>query len=399
MGLFKLFTHRRKKNEINEVQPAQEKRKKEARKATRLNTQAERIDYIRENCDTYLESSRQMEEAKVEYQAVTSYLTDMQKIDMIPLEQRGALEEAASNIISLTGERAKLRNKSSILPDNQYRLFEQYELQIPKEMPEIKKAEEYQVVIEKDISQLEKARIKINNEQEDIIGKQSFLKGIAIVICFAIVFLFTLFAILSYSSKVDYTIPFIMTVIMGMVSVYYIITEARKNQTGIKLVQAKQNRQITLMNKVKIKSVNNQNYLDYTYNKYMVENYEQLQILWTEYLRVREEARKYQKNTASLEFYNNAMIDELKRFDIADAEIWIFQPTAIIDNKEMVEVRHRLNVRRQKLRERIDLNIRQKEDAVSDIQKTMMSYPDCREEGEKLLRKYRIDTMELERLQ
>lgn len=34
---------------------------------------------ITENCEQILESERQMEELKVEYQAVTSYLTDIQK--------------------------------------------------------------------------------------------------------------------------------------------------------------------------------------------------------------------------------------------------------------------------------------------------------------------------------
>jgi hypothetical protein len=371
---------------------AKANKKKNAKQPVRLNTQAERINYIKENCEAVIETERQTDEAKVEYQAVTSYLTDMQKIDMIPLEQRVSLDEAAEKIISLSKDREKLQKKSSILPDQQYRLFELYELKIPKEMPEIKKAEEYQAVIGQDISHLDEEREKLNNEQEDVISKQSFLKGIAIALSMIVVFLFTLFALLAYYSKVDYTIPFIMTVIMAMCSAVYIIAESRKNITAVRLVQAKQNRQITLMNKVKIKSVNNLNFLEYTYSKYMVENYGQLTLLWEEYQRVKEEAKKYQNNTDSLEFYNRELIKELKRFQVADAEIWIFQPTAILDGKEMVEVRHRLNVRRQKLRERIDLNIRQREEAFKEIESTLNNYPDCREEGEKLLRRYRIET-------
>jgi hypothetical protein len=255
----------------------------------------------------------------------------------------------------------------------------------------MKESEEYQLVIQQDINHLEKARKKLDHEMEDIISKQAFLKGIAISISFVVIFLFVVFALLSSYSEANYTIPFIMTVIMGMATAYYIIMEARRNISGISLVQAKQNRQITLMNKVKIKSVNNLNYLDYTYNKYMVQNYEQLQILWSEYVKMKEEARKYQNNTDSLEFNNRELIKELKRFGVSDAEIWIYQPTAIIDNKEMVEVRHRLNVRRQKLRERIDLNTKQKEEALKEIQKTISSYPDCGEEAGKLLRKYKIE--------
>lgn len=395
MGLFKLFSNKRNKNTDNSMaEDAPAERKKEGRKPARLNTLANRISFIKDNCEAFIDSVHQIEEAKVEYQAVTSYLTDMQKIDLIPLDQRGALEEAAEKVIYLSKERSKLKEKSSILSDKQYRLFEQYEMLLPKEILRIKESEEYQVVIQQDIKHLEKERENLDNDQEEIINKQGFLKGIAVIISVVVIMLFSLFAILSNDSAANYTIPFILTVLMGMVAAYYIFMEARKNAAGIQLVQMKQNRQIMLMNKVKIKAVNNLNYLEYTYNKYMVDNHEQLRMLWEEYKKVREEARKYQKNTDSIEFYNNQLISELRKFGITDSEIWIYQPTAIMDAKEMVEVRHRLNIRRQKLRERIDLNIRQKEDALKEINTTMVNYPDCREEAEKLLRKYRIELEE-----
>ncbi len=395
MGLFRLFTRKPKKNqELDKADVTLNEKKKEGRRSARLTTQEERINYIKDTCEAILDSNRQTEEAKAEYQAVTSYLTDMQKIDLIPLEQRGALEQAANKIVSLSKERGKLQSRTNILSDRQYRVFEQYELTLPKEMQAVKEGEEYQAVIEQDISHLEKERTRLLQEQEDIIGKQSFLKGIAVTVSFVIVFLFILFGLLSSNAEANYTLPFILTVLMGMASAYYIFTEARKNQVDIQLVQMKQNRQIMLMNKVKIKSVNNLNYLDYTYNKYMADNYEQLQLLWKEYMKVKEESRKYQKNTDELDENNNTLISELKRFGIADAEIWIYQPTAIIDSKEMVEVRHRLNVRRQKLRERIDLNIRQKQEALKEINKIVKTYPDCAPEAEKLLRKYRIEIEE-----
>ncbi len=391
MKLFKLFSHRRsREKEIYQVETAPTE-KKESKRAAKLGTQADRVNCIRDNCDTIGDSNRQVEEAKAEYQAVTSYLTDMQKIDLIPLAQRGVLEKAAGKIISLSKERGKLQYKSTILTDKQYRVFEQYERQLPGELRNIKENEEYKVIIEEDVKQLEKERKKLDREQKEIIGKQSFLKGIAAIISFVVLLLFTLFVMLSNYTDASYTIPFLLTVLMGMASAYYIFNEARKNLAEIQKVQQKQNRQILLMNKVKIKSVNNLNYLEYAYNKYMVSSYEQLKNLWNEYVKVKEEEQKYQKNTDELEQNNQLLINTLKKFDIADAEIWIYQPNAILDNKEMVEVRHRLNVRRQKLRERIDININQKEEAIKEIKKTLKNYPECSEEAETLLRKYRVD--------
>lgn len=392
MGFLNIFSGRRnKKKESSEIGTTPLENKREAKRSLRLNTQTERLSYIKDNCETITESGRQMEEAKAEYQAVTSYLTDMQKIDLIPLEQREILEDSARKIINLTQERNKLQNKSSILTERQYRLYEQYEKQLPKEMSAIIDGEQYQAVIQQDISHLDKERKELDQEQQEIISKQVFLKGISITTSILVILLFVIFAALSYYSEADFTMPFILTVVMGMALAIYIFMEARKNSTGMKLVQVKQNRQIMLMNKVKIKSVNNRNYLEYAYQKYMVENSEQLKIYWEEYVRIKDESRRYQNNTQLLDFYNNELIHELKKFGIADSEIWIYQPTAILDNKEMVEVRHRLNVRRQKLRERIDANAKQREDALASIKKTIQNYPDCEEEAGRLLRRYRID--------
>ena len=394
MGLFQLFSKKSKSKEVNIEALVPLETMKEVRHSVRLNTQTERLGYIKDNCEIIIESGQQIADAKKEYQAVTSYLTDMQKIELIPLEQRGNLEDAARNIHNLTKERGKLQNKNSLLSDQQYRLFDRYEMQIPKELPLIGDCEKYQTVIQQDIAHLEKERQELDDELEDIISKQAFLKGIVITISIIVILLFVIFAFMSVYSETSFTLPFLMTVLMGMVLALYIFMEARKNIAQVRLVQLKQNRQIMLMNKVKIKSVNNRNYLDYTYNKYMVESYEQLKTYWEEYVRLKDEERRYHSNTELLEFYHNELIHEMKKFSIADAEIWIFQTTAILDSKEMVEVRHRLNVRRQKLRERIDLNERQKEEALKAIQSTIQVYPECEEEANKLLRRYRIETEE-----
>ena len=350
----------------------------------------EQLGFIKENCDMIAESDRQIAEAKVEYQAVTSYLTDMQKIDMIPRDQRENLEDAAKKIYNLTLERNKFQENHTRILDRQYRIFERYELQIPKELPSIKEKEEYQKKIDKDIEYLENEKHILAEEKEDIIGKQGYLRSIAIATSVVVVLLFMLFAFLGRDDNLNLSIPFLLTVLMGMASAFYIFMETRKNNYDFQLVQLKQNRQIVLMNKVKIKSVNNLNYLDYTYNKYMVDNYEDLKSLWDEFIMLKDVIKRYQSNTEMLEFYNKELVDELNRFDVADAEIWIYQPLAILDNREMVEIRHRLNVRRQKLRDRMDASMKQKEESLELINSVIKANPQYKSETKRLLKEYGI---------
>lgn len=364
-----------------------------SRQAIRLNTNTDRKGFVRENCEIITDSYRQIEEAKVEYHAVTSYLTDIQKIDMIPKEQSVELEDAARKIYNLNKERNKHHNTEYDINDIQYRLFEQYEMQIPKELATMKESENYQVTIEEDIKHLDHEKQSILDNEDDIISKQSFLRGIAISTFIVIVVLFILFAILSTSTESSMTLPFLLTVLMAMVSALYIFMEARKNTYDIKMVQLKLNKVIMLSNKVVIKSVNNRNHIDYIYSKYMVDDYKQLKERWEQYIKLKDENRRYQDNTQLLEYYNTILIEELRKYQLADPDIWIYQPTVILDSREMVEVRHRLNVRRQKLRDRIDINQKQKEEATKEITILIKAYPDSKDDALSILRRYQIDSI------
>lgn len=346
--------------------------------------------YIKENGEMIAESDRLIEEAKIEYQAVTAYLTDMQKIDMIPEGQRDVLEEVAQNIVSLSKEREMIQKRRFNITDTQYRLFEQYEMQIPKELTSVKEAENYQVSIEEDLKRLDQEKQNFLDERDEIAGKQSFLRGIAIATCAIIVVLFIIFAVLTAKTSSNMTLPFLLTVLMGMASALYIFMESRRNANDIELVRIKLNKVIMLTNKVTIKSVNNRNYLDYIYNKYMVDNYEQFKTCWEQFVKIKEENKKYHSNTELLEFYYEKLIKELQKFGISDTEIWIYQPSAIIDSREMVEIRHRLNVRRQKLRERIEAFQKQKEEAASAIVSLIKAYPEKKEEAIRILNRYKI---------
>lgn len=385
MGFFNI---KQKRKEVLEHEYVQINVKKGSRKQS---TQSELLNYIKDNCELIAESDRQIEDAKIEYQAVTSYLTDMQKIDMVPAEQREDLEDAARNILNLTRERNRFQQKNTRITDRQYRLFERYEMQLPRELPSLKESEDYQAKIEKDMEYLEKEKKLLADELEETISKQGYLRGIAITTSVVVIILFVIFALLGKYSDANLSIPFLLTVLMGMASSLYIFMEARKNTHDIQIIQAKQKRQVMLMNKVKIKSVNNLNFLEYTYNKYMVDNYDEMKALWEEYIILKEEARKYQTNTQMLEFYNNELIKGLERIGVADPDIWIYQPSAIIDSREMVEVRHRLNVRRQKLRERIDSIMKQKEEGLEAIKLSIQASTEYSQEAKRILERYGIE--------
>ena len=52
------------------------------------------------------------------------------------------------------------------------------------------------------------------------------------------------------------------------------------------------------------------------------------------------------------------LIQTLEKLKLYDSSVWTSQVEALIDHKEMTEVRHALNIRRQKLRTSMDFNIK-----------------------------------------
>lgn len=357
-----------------------------------INNTQYNINYVKESCEQITDAKRQIQEAKIEYEAVTSYLSDMQKIDQLPTEERESLDEAAKKIIALTKERMKYQRENNIrITDKQFKYIEKYEDDIPEEIKKIQGYESYNSLIKSDLRHLEGEKGALLYEKEEIIHQQTYLKKLAMITSGLVFSLFLLFMLIALVTDSDMMIPFLLTVVMAAVSSAYIFYESRKNRYDVKVVESKLSRAVSLMNKVKIKYVNNTSCMDYAYNKYSVKSAMELSYLWEQYMRAKDQEKKYKKNTELLNFYNEVIVNELKQFRINDPDIWIFQAAALVDNKEMVEIRHRLNVRRQKLRDRIDYNSEIEDREIGRIKKYMEQKPGDKREVESMLLNYRVE--------
>ena len=90
--------------------------------------------------------------------------------------------------------------------------------------------------------------------------------------------------------------------------------------------------------------------------KYNVSSAGELLKGWRQYLEEKEERKSYMQAERELDESQKDLIHELRRFQIRDPMIWLHQIPALLDRKEMVEIRHGLIIRRQSLRRRMDYN-------------------------------------------
>ena len=338
------------------------------------------VRFVRENCEAIAENERQIAEAKKEYEKVTSYLTDIQRIDMASDAERKEIDDVCKSILTLTSERNKYKNRNLTISDAQMRKFEPFEDELVDEIKKMYNAESYQTAIESDISNLKKEKENLYSQKKEVVSKQNAIKGMTKILALLIISLIVLLIVIFYALKADMTLPHLGVVFLAAVSAAALIFESQKNRRDVILIEKKINRAVTLLNKVKIKYINNINVLDYNCNKFGVKNAKDFEQKWNEYCKMREYEKKFRENTEMLNANNENLVIMLKDVGVVDTDIWLSRCVAIVDPKEMVEIRHELNQRRQMLRERIENNEQLKENIIKQLDYVINESPQIRDE-------------------
>lgn len=344
-----------------------------------------RLAYLDRLYEAIEEAKRQCGEVKFEYGQVTSYLKDIQLIDQAPEEEKSGILTAAAQIIELTEERKRLQRQTYKMTDAQKRALENYEYKVGEDIKKLRGYEDYQMKIRNDLRQLNSEKDLLYADQKSIIRRQNTLKSIGKCLTGILISIGAMLLALVFLFKVDITVPFIATAAFALVVLAIILNEARKNRIDMVITEKKCNRAIFLSNRVKIKHVNNTRTLDYMYHKYQVRNVAELDFVYGEYRKAKREWAKQRESTIRLNENNQILMHELGRLGVKDCEIWFAQAKALVEPKEMVEVRHDLNVRRQKLRDQMDYNTGIMEQCLEEMEKIRDESPDYAEEVERIL--------------
>ena len=350
-----------------------------------LRNDKERIAYLEHLCESIKEAKKQCEDIKFEYGQVTSYLKDIQLIDRAPKEEQEKLLAAAKQIVELTKERKKSQKQEYKFTEAQRRAMDNYEDVVEDDIKKLTEYEEYQMKIKQDLRQLSGEKNLLLADKQDIIHRQGMLKVLGKCLTALLIATFAMLAVLMACFKVNINVAFVVTVFVTFVFAAIILNEARKNRIDMVITEKKGNRAIFLLNRVKIKYVNNVRTLDYMYHKYQVRNAAELSFVRTQYIRAKREWERQRESSIRIHEANQVVLQELRKLEVKDCDIWLGQVEALVEPKEMVEVRHDLNVRRQKLREQMDYNTGIMEQCLDEIDKIRSKKPEYAVEVERIL--------------
>ena len=182
------------------------------------------------------------------------------------------------------------------------------------------------------------------------------MKKTGFYLCIVMMLLLAIVGSLMTFYELDLGILLILVVIGGAGGIVSTYLKYLQSRTQYHVFISRMNKAIGLLNKVKIKCVNCTNTLEYMYAKYQVKDAAELDYIIRQYEKMKKDERSYRANTSDLNLAAEELEILLKKIHVKDSSIWTKQAEAILNPKEMVEVKHSLNVRRQKLRDQMEAN-------------------------------------------
>ncbi len=356
-------------NEVETIEKELEAEAAEQKEKADLKDKKQRIEYIQRLQEGIREAGQQNERVKEEYADVTSHLKDIQLMDQALEEEKEVLTTTAAAIDQLIRERDYLKKRRYKFNDAQRLSMEKYEATAAQDVKKLKEFEDYQIKIKNDLRQLESEKQLLKAEKRDIISKQGTLRIVSKILAGILAVFGILMLAIALAFTVDVTVPVIATAAFAFIVLFIIVWEARANRTDMVIKERQYDRAVSLLNRVKIKYVNNTRTIDYMCMKFHVRNATELEFVYDQYQKAKREWARKRESVYLLNEKKDILIAELKNIGVRDAEIWCSQVRAIIEPKEMVEVRHELNSRRQQLRKQIDYNTGIIQDFINELER------------------------------
>lgn len=359
-----------------------------------VNVENDAEDDVVFQCDQIVEATDQMEQLTIEYDMVTSFFTDIQTIESLPEEVHAEIIDIANKIAVLEKETTTFLQTENRMTDEDFRMVQSIEKDLSQVFEKLKELEDMDLKIKRDLRQLEGEKNTQEYLQEVIVDKQAKLRIFLIVFGTLSIFtvIFLAFVATTTGNNLMLLILFILLLVAGM-SALSIVTY-KKMSYEFKMCEKKENRAISLMNRIKIKYINNTSTLDYFYEKYHIRSLRELENLYDQYLIMMDEVKNYQKSSGDLKELTDALTKLLFSNGVKDPDVWMKQSLALVDNREMVEVKHSLNVRRQKLREQISYNEDLRLSGLKAVQELLKEDPSLREQVRRELEIYHISVEE-----
>lgn len=363
-----------------------------ARDGVNFANEEQRSRYVVNCLEQIAEASREIDLLTGEYNLVTSYLTDVDEIEALPGEERLDVDIVARKLSALEHETKRYRGKENRMSDEQYYQMRKLEEDVTEGIAKLKEAESYADLVKRDLRRLDGERHAYEFRRTELYNSVNNLRGMAVIFLTALAFCVLLLLVLQFGFEMDTYVGYILAIGTAAIAITVLSVKFTDAERERGRVERGLNKIIQLQNKVKIRYVNNTQLLQYLYMKYDTDSAKKLENIWNEYLQEREERKQFAEAEAKTDFYQKELVNRLSHYRVSDPHRWIHQVNALLDKREMVEIRHELIKRRQSLRKQMDYNTDVAQTAKKEIMDVAEQYPAYAREILEMVERY--DSME-----
>lgn len=345
------------------------------RRTLNMNDKEQREQYVREYCDMMAVASKDVEAQKIEYQQVTERLADLEELDKLPVTDKSQVRIRANKVIKIEQEDSNYTRPAKKITEGQYREMERLAKDIPAVLEKMKKDEEYQMAVRRDLNLLEGEKGAVAYQRKEDRQKARTAKNIAFIAVFGAVMAAALMFVLNQAMHVKVEMGFIILAGVFAVAITASFVMYQNAQSDIAKSNRKLSKAISVQNTVKIKYVNITNVLDYNYAKYGVMNSYELAYIWEKYIEEKQ-AREHDSDIAErMEEARSELYQMLKHYHINDPSVWVYQPGVLVYDDEAKDIRKQLIVQRQRLKKGIDFEMYNLETAKKELESLVRQYP------------------------
>lgn len=331
--------------------------------------------YIRSCCDQMKESTEEIDKSVVEFRSVTERLTDMEELEQLPLEIRQEIRDGAARLLETGQKRKSFTVRKDAMPEEQYRLMERHEEDFPEAIKELIQNEEYRTLVKKDLQNLEGEKVSYRFRRAELMDVEKSSRELVIVVLFAAVLALLGLGFLQLELHMQVRLGYMLLVAIGAISLTALFIRFNDAKLERKKIEKKINQAISVQNTVKIRYVNATAIIEYAYVKYGVNSSNELNYIWEKYLVEKKERESVREADEALAASKEALLELLTKNRVKNAQIWLGLPEALVDPREMVEIRHELVARRGSLRKRIEYNEGNRKSLSEEVTELVRKYP------------------------
>lgn len=348
----------------------------------------DRERFVRNICDQMASGSSDVDHKKSEYQKVTDRLQDLEEIEALPGNERAEMRRLAQAIIDFEAQEARYKRPESKISERQYHEIERIEKELPEILKKLEESEKYQSAVRRDMNLLEGEKAALAYQRKEDKARLANSRSLFVVCVFAAAMAVIVILALSATMNIEIKLPITIVAAVLAVCLTGIFVGYRNARDSYHKTSRQINRSISLQNTAKIKYVNVTNLIDYYYAKYRINSSHELYYMWEKF-EEEKSARHHSENSAQMmeELRRNLLLF-LNRFRIKDPSNWIYQPSVLIYDKEIAQLRHDLVIQRQRLRKGIDFEMYNLENGRKEIEDMIKQYPQYSKEIMAIVEQY-----------